>query len=437
VVLGNVDSTGALTISTTSGALTQAANATVRAGSTTNLTVQAANVTLDNTGNNLVGLISVSNAANLTLRSTALTMNSVTTSGTQTYNSPVVLPADTTLAGTQVSFNQSVVGIGSLTINGASVLNGATISTTGAQIYNGAVTLSKNTTLTTGGNAGVNFVSTINGEKSLTVNSAGATVFGGEVGTDNALTSLTTDQHGTVEINGGKVKTTGAQTYNEIATLGATTTLQGVNVALMSTVDVIHALTINDSGTTVLGGSIGGTTPLLSLTTDSLTTAAGETHIKGAGIYTTTNAVFHDIVKIFNDVTVRAAGQMTFAQTLNGDTAGTRSLTLDGGTSSAITVTGAVGATMPLNTLEVVNSASTAFNGGLTASTLTVGAHPFGLTLRGNVAVTNAVNLINTGPLQLGAVASDDLFFAGLMRNLRIVFLIFSNNWTLMSDFFV
>jgi hypothetical protein len=54
-----------------------------------------------------------------------------------------------------------------------------------------------------------------------------------------------------------------------------------------------------------------------------------------------------------------------------------------------------------------------AFNGGLTTPTLTVAPEPFNLTLRANVAVTNAVTLANTGTVQLGGVESDDMFFAG------------------------
>ena len=98
--------------------------------------------------------------------------------------------------------------------------------------------------------------------------------------------------------------------------------------------DGAHALSITDSGTTVLGGVIGGTTPLMSLTTDGL----GHTHLKGASIHTSTDAVFNDIVTVFTDVQVQAAGQLHFAQTVDGDTANTRSLTLNGGNTATVTV---------------------------------------------------------------------------------------------------
>jgi hypothetical protein len=339
MVLGNIRSTGALSINTTLGNVGQTTGSTIVAASTTGLTVANADVTLDNAGNNMVGLISVNNAANLTLRSTVLTMDSVTTSGSQTYNSPVVLPSNTGFTGTQMNFNDSVLGSGSLTVTGQAVLNGATIQTTRPQVYNGAVTLSKNNLLSTGGTAGVTFASTVNGAHSLTVNSAGATVFGGEVGVLTALSSLTTDQAGTVEINTGKVKTSGAQIYRDRVLLGADTELQGVNLSFLSSVDGAHQLSIRDSGTTVIEGVVGGVTALTSLNTD----AVGETHLKGSSIRTSTDLIFNDSVKLFTDVGLQAAGQLTLAKTVDGDNANTRSLSLNGGNTAAIKLQDVVG----------------------------------------------------------------------------------------------
>ena len=411
----------------------------------------------------------VGNSAALTSLTTnaggtvAINGGAVNTTGAQSYGEVATLGAATTLTSTgagAITFGNTLNGAQTLAVNtsgattftgsvgnstaltslttnagGTVAINGGVVNTTGAQSYGDAATLGADTTLTSTGAGDINFGSTLNGAQTLSINTAGVTTFNGDVGNSTALTSLTTNIGGSVVVNGGLIKTTGAQTFNDAITLGADTVLQGVNVALMSTVDGTQALTIKDSGTTVLGDIIGGTTPLMSLTTDSLTTPAGENHLKGSGIYTTTDAVFHDIVKIFTDVTVQAAGQMTFAQTVNGDTAGTRSLTLDGGNTAVIRVDGAVGATMPLNTLTLVNSASTALNGGLTTSTLTVAAVPkaFDLTLRGHVAVTNAVTLGNTGIAQLGGVESDDLLFSGGLvasapSSLRVAGTLRSNN---------
>jgi autotransporter-associated beta strand protein len=382
----------------------------------------------------------------------------VNTTGVQSYGEAATLGADTTLSSTgsgAISFGNTLNGAYALAVNtsgattftgavggttaltslstdagGTVAINGGVVNTTGLQSYGEAATLGADTTLSSTGSGAISFGNTLNGAYALAVNTSGATTFAGAVGGTTALTSLTTDAGGTVAINGGVVNTTGAQSYGESVHLGAATALAGVNVALMSTVDGAVSLSITDSGTTVLGGIIGGTTPLMSLSTDAL----GYTHLKGASIHTTTDAVFNDIVTLFTDVQIQAAGQLHFAQTIDGNTANTRSLTLNGGNTAAIRVEGAIGATMPLKTLTVYNSESTtftgpvttgtsvvltdtglgiAFNGGLTTPTLAVAAESFDLTLRGGVNVTNAVTLANTGNVQLGVLATDNLYFAG------------------------
>ena len=99
-----------------------------------------------------------------------------------------------------------------------------------------AALLSANTTLTTtGGSAGVgaggdvNFAGTVDGNRSLTINSNAITTFSGAVGNTLALSSLTTNITGTTVINGGAVTTIGAQTYNDNVALGAATTLTTTN----------------------------------------------------------------------------------------------------------------------------------------------------------------------------------------------------------------
>ncbi|BDU53062.1 hypothetical protein LINBF2_12970 [Limnohabitans sp. INBF002] len=160
VVLGNVDSTGALSISTTSGSVSQVAGTTVLADSTTSVTVQNADVTLNNTGNDMGGLISVSNAANLTLRSTLLKLGSIATSGVQTYNSPVQLMSNPTFDGHTITF-----------------------------------------------------ASTVNGDQSFTVIDSGHTLLAGAVGASAAPTRIDMTAIDGIEITGGKVRSSGPQWF--------------------------------------------------------------------------------------------------------------------------------------------------------------------------------------------------------------------------------
>jgi autotransporter-associated beta strand protein len=78
------------------------------------------------------------------------------------------------------------------------------------------------------------FVSTVDGAKTLQVN--GNAVFTGAVGATTPLTSLTVS--GTSDIDGGQVRTTGAQTYSGAVTLGAHTTLTGTVLSANSTVSL-------------------------------------------------------------------------------------------------------------------------------------------------------------------------------------------------------
>jgi len=61
----------------------------------------------------------------------------------------------------------------------------------------------------------VSFNGTVNGAFSLTVNTAGTTMFGAAVGGTTALASVTTDAAGSTALNGGSITTSGAQTYND------------------------------------------------------------------------------------------------------------------------------------------------------------------------------------------------------------------------------
>ena len=127
----------------------------------------------------------------------------------------------TTLAG---AIGSSIAGekLSSLVTDaaGTTALNGASITTTGAQTFNDAVTLGADTTLT---GVGITLGSTVKssgGNRSITINDSGVTTLSGAIGGTGAagsdgerLASLTTDAGGSTSINGGSLRTAGAQTY--------------------------------------------------------------------------------------------------------------------------------------------------------------------------------------------------------------------------------
>jgi len=201
----------------------------------------------------------------------------------QLYLGAVTLVGDTTLtcAG-QVDFFSTVDGAFSLDVSsflksfagrvggsaaltslttdaGPTHLNGGGVTTSGAQSYQGAVSLGANATLTSTGSGDVTFGSTVDGSFSLAVNTGGLTAFGGQVGGSTKPTSLTTDAFGSTALNGGGVATTGAQTYNDVISLGADTTLRSTSGSIGSSAAIglsSHTLTVVGSGS--LSGVISG-----------------------------------------------------------------------------------------------------------------------------------------------------------------------------------
>ena len=171
---------------------------------------------------------------------------------------------------------------------------------------------------TSTGSGDITLAGTVNGAKTLAINTAGATVFSGVVGGSTPLTSITTDTPGTVAINTTAITTTGNQTYNEnAATLGVSTTLNAGagDINFAGTIDGAFSLDLNSTGTTTLGGAVGGTTALTSVTTN----AGGTTAINGGAVTTTGNQAYNDAVSLGANTTLAAgAGNINLASTVDG-----------------------------------------------------------------------------------------------------------------------
>src|SRR4029077_11855838 len=182
--------------------------------------------------------------ASLTVTSTAdLNGGSVTTSGTQNYDGPVVLTSDALLTGTAITFLSTVDGahgltatatglttfdgavgtgtpLASLTVTNAADINGGSVAPTGGQNYDGAVTLSASALLTAGS---IVFHDKVDGGFGLTATATALTSFDGAVGSSTPLASLTVTNG--ADLNGGSVTTTGAQNYDGAVTLSASALL--------------------------------------------------------------------------------------------------------------------------------------------------------------------------------------------------------------------
>lgn len=292
-----------------------------------------------------------------------------TGTGGITFNDTLTLTGDITLnTSTGPAFLTGVVGNShSLTINsfGTTTLNGSfsgiqnllsdpngflsvggTFTTVNAT-FNDPLTLIANTTINANGASGITFGSTIDGGFSLTANIATApTTFNGAVGGTTALTSLTTDTGGGTVLNGGLIRTSGVQTYNDFVTLNADTTFTSTgtgDILFGNSINGARNLIVNTAGITKFGGIVGGTTQLTSITTD----APGKTEI-GSSITTTGNQDYKDQVELFANVPLNG-NNLIFENTVDSQTV-SRNLTL---TANNVDFQGTVGGVLPLANLTV------------------------------------------------------------------------------------
>ncbi|WP_262965172.1 filamentous hemagglutinin N-terminal domain-containing protein, partial [Methylobacter psychrophilus] len=344
----------------------------------------------------------------------------VTTTGTQTYNDALTLGNNTTLTGSIITTNGTVgggshslhvigdavfgnqvtdivTGLTTLEVTGATIINTDTVNSADAQTYTGAVTLGTSTTLTAtddpilfsstvnssasaanaltinAGIGAVTFTGAVGGAANgtlgaLAVNSTGATIFNGAV----TAASVITNVGGTVAINGGAITTSGIQTYGENATLGANTILSGAGITFTGSLKsdgTNRSLAVNDSATTTFTGAVGSSTigeKLASLTTD----AAGNTVINGGAISTTGTQAYSDNITLGANTTL-SGSTITTHGTVAG---GTHSLAIAGDAvfGDAVTdiVTGlttlAVSGTTLVNTNAVTSSGTQGYSGAVT-----------------------------------------------------------------------
>ena len=264
---------GATFASTLDGAFTLAANTT---GTTT----------FDGAVGGTTALASLTTS---TGGATAINGGSVKTSGVagQVYSDAVTIGKDTVLdAGAgAITFATTLDGVYRLDANttgvttfggavgsksalthletnagGTTAINGGSVTTSSAdsQVYNDAVVLGANTVLDAG-NGAITFATTLDGAFTLAVNTAGAATFNGAVGGTTPLASLTTNKGGATSINGGTVRTSGVQQYNDAVTLGVNTSFGGSGVAFGSTLQgSAETLSVVAGATGVsFGGNVG------------------------------------------------------------------------------------------------------------------------------------------------------------------------------------
>ena len=276
---GNQSYTGALTLN---GASYTASNGAFSAVGATTLgtdaTVNGNNISFSGTINGAkalslqagTGTISLGgnvSVASLAANGSAITAQSVSTSGNQSYT-------------------------GALTLTG-----GSYTASSGAFNASGATTLGTDTTVDANSIA---FSSSIDGAKVLSLQSTGTVTLGGSV----SVTSLTAtgstiaaqnvstvgnqSYAGAVTLNGASyTASNGAFSVTGATTLGADTTVNGQNIGFSSTINGARTLSLQaGTGDITLGGDVGGSTRLAGLTVTGSTIATHNVSTVGDQSYT-------------------------------------------------------------------------------------------------------------------------------------------------------
>jgi len=290
----------------------------------------------------------------------------------------------------------------------SSISMGGTVNTTNTAMSlgdsNTPITLVDTVTLNSG-TADMTLGGTVNGAVALQLNSTGKTTLGGVVGGSAALSSINTNTGGTLVIQGGRVVTSGIQSYgedvlldNSLRSTSLETTDSAVTFAgtLKNNTSTAEALTVTTgTGDVTLTGAVGAagagnamgalavhsagdTTFTSTVDAASVTTNVGGRVVIKGGRITTSGAQSYG-ENAFLDNVSRATvlnttdSAVSFAGTLKNNTANAEALTINAGT-GAVTFTGAVGTTgvnNAIGALAVNSTGDTTFTSTVDATSVT------------------------------------------------------------------
>ncbi|MEG4218603.1 two-partner secretion domain-containing protein, partial [Microcoleus sp. Pol14C4] len=437
----NIDGTGNLTLETGTGKI-EVKGLIGYATVLGNLTVNSAGTT---TFNAVKATSFTTNAGG----TTELNGN-VTTTGTQTYGDAVTIATNPILAGSDITFNETVDannigsdltvngGAGNITFNGVlgntkalgkitanstgitafnQTVNAASlttdadgttqvkgnVSTTGSQTYGDAVTIANNPILA---GSEITFNNTVDGTSDLTAKAvSGNVTFNGAVGAASAIGNLTANSTGTTAFNQtvnaasltadaggttqvkGNVTTIGSQTYGDAVTIANNPILSGDSITFNNTVDGTSDLTVKAaSGNLTFKSTIGETTPLTNLTANSKISLGGN-------VTTTDSQTYADAVTIAEN-SILSGSDITFNNTV--DVAGNLGIAADN-----VNLKGTVTTTND-GTLTITNKVNLNIENNLNLDGAFIQSGGGTVAVSGNIATSND-NISFSGPVTLKA----------------------------------
>lgn len=287
---------------------------------------------------------------------------------------------------------------GQVKVTGGQISLGGNVISNGAQAYVGPVLLTANDSLT---GSGISFQGTVDGAHTLTLDAGqGSATFDGAVGGQTPLAALMVS--GFADVEGGAITTTGNQTFNDafMANPSAVITSQAGSLVFNESMLVGNNLTTNSALDTIFSNynaypiKIGGNL------TSNITSSAGAIKFYGtitSGGDQTYNGPFLLIADNNNTLT-SLFGNLNFNGTLNGD----YNLTTNSAWNTHFNQ--AVGGSTPLNSLtsNITGPGGVDFNHGAVTTV-------FDQTYNGTVnaqqdtaLTSNAGNLVFNGPVNAG-----------------------------------
>jgi filamentous hemagglutinin family protein len=336
----------------------------------------------------LYGDIKTADVAGNAITITGPLTNAVAIGGTLTLDAAgatnkgaITITGATSSAARNLALTGGTIATGTITTRGGTNQAGGSVTMTGGAIAAGSIT-------TTGG--------TSRAGGSLTMTGTGQVTAGAIVASGGTASAANGQHAGAVAITGADV-TVAAITASGTAGSGANRAGGNGGDITLDATDATPTINLGGSLTAVGGARTGTGTP----------GNGGTITVKDQAVMTANVAVNG------SGSTGGTSGALAFLGTIDGNTAGTRTLTLTGGAGGDVTVAGAIGGATALSALTVtgnditlagVGTAATAGVSGATSVTAaTLGADTGSITLSGLVRTTGTQNYAGTGlPLSIG-----------------------------------
>ncbi len=294
-------------------------------------------------------------------------------------------------------------------------LGGNITTTNGLVTFNAPITLNRNVTIATGSGGVVFGTAVLNGVDSdssstprqLTVSGTGAATFNGKVGDTIPLAGMVISSSGAISV-GGDVTTSGNSIVSFTGPVSlaadAVFTTNGASLTFSSTINSPTTArkldVVTGKGTATFGAAIGATTSLDDVTiTAAKIVLAGNVTTKDANVTITGAITINNNIAIDTSTAATGNGNIALSGSINSISTGAKNLILDAG-DATVTINSSIGATKALAAFTVSSSDITVISGILKAAAVSISADSLiNVAATAKVTATTSAALIATDRL--------------------------------------